>query len=78
MLVLIQKAFKEKLGFAHNQDVCSLFIDSKISLKAVLFYSSNKSPSVPLTHAVDMKETGESMFDSKRNKLWYVQVADIW
>ena len=52
----------DKLGFAHKPDEWRLFIDSsKISLKAVLLHNGNKRPSIPLAHAVDMKETYESM-----------------
>jgi hypothetical protein len=39
-----------------------LFIDSSVvSLKAVLLYNGNTRPSVPIAHAVDMKETYETM-----------------
>lgn len=39
-----------------------LFIDSsKLSLKAVLLHQGNNKPSIPLAHAVNMKETYESM-----------------
>lgn len=52
----------ERLGFQHNPDEWRLFIDSsKISLKAVLLHNGNKRPSIPLAHAVGMKETYESM-----------------
>jgi hypothetical protein len=39
-----------------------LFIDSsKNNLKAVLLHNGNKSPSVPLAHAANMKECYENM-----------------
>jgi hypothetical protein len=39
-----------------------LFIDSsKASLKAVLLHNGNKYPSVPLAHAVNMKESNENV-----------------
>jgi hypothetical protein len=39
-----------------------LFIDSsKVSLKAVLLHNGNKYPSVPLAHAVNMKESYENV-----------------
>ncbi|ESO10333.1 hypothetical protein HELRODRAFT_183749 [Helobdella robusta] len=39
-----------------------LFIDSsKVSLKAVLLHNGNVKPSIPVAHAVGMKETYESM-----------------
>jgi hypothetical protein len=34
---------------------------SKVSLKAVLLYSGNKLHSIPLAHAVHMKETYENL-----------------
>ena len=52
----------EELGFQHNVDEWRLFIDSsKASLKAVLLYYGNTKPSVPVAHAVEMKETYETM-----------------
>lgn len=50
------------LGIDYNASDWRLFIDSsKASLKAVLLHNSNKNPSVPVAHAVGMKETYESM-----------------
>lgn len=52
----------EKLGYQHNPEEWRLFIDSsKKSLKAVLLHNGNTKSSIPLSHAVDMKETYESM-----------------
>jgi len=52
----------EVLGHECNPDQWRLFIDSsKMSLKVVLLHNGNKFPSVPLAHAVDMKEIYESM-----------------
>ena len=51
-----------ELGYKHEVDEWRLFIDSgKISLKAVLIHNGNQKPSVPLAHAVGMKETFQSM-----------------
>jgi hypothetical protein len=48
----------EALGHQHNTPQWRLFIDSsKVSLKAVLLHNGNKYPSVPLAHAVNMKES---------------------
>jgi hypothetical protein len=47
----------EALGHQHNTPEWRLFIDSsKVGLKAVLLHNGNKYPSVPLAHAVNMKE----------------------
>jgi hypothetical protein len=47
----------EALGHQHSTPEWRLFIDSsKVSLKAVLLHNGNKYPSVPLDHAVNMKE----------------------
>jgi len=41
----------------HVPEEWRLFIDSsKASLKAVLLYNGNKKPSVPVAHAVGLKE----------------------
>ena len=51
-----------ELGYEHVPDEWRLFIDSsKLSLKAVLLHNGNQNPSVPVAHAVGMKETYESM-----------------
>jgi hypothetical protein len=52
----------EALGHQHNTPEWRLFIDSsKVNLKAVLLRNRNKYLSVPLAHAVDMKESYENM-----------------
>ena len=51
-----------ELGYEHVSDEWRLFIDSsKASLKAVLLHNGNQRPSVPIAHAVGLKETYESM-----------------
>ena len=46
----------------HDPDEWRLFIDSsKTSLKAVLLHNGNVLPSIPVGHAIHMKETYESM-----------------
>lgn len=51
-----------ELGYEHVPEEWRLFIDSsKASLKAVLLHNGNKKPSVPVAHAVGLKETYESM-----------------
>lgn len=52
----------EEFGEPYDATEWRLFIDSsKLSLKAVLLHQGNKKPSIPLAHAVNMKETYESM-----------------
>jgi len=52
----------EVLGHEFNPHQWRLFIDSsKVSLKVVLLHNGNKFPSFPLAHAVNMKESYESM-----------------
>lgn len=52
----------ESLGMQHRPEEWRLFIDSsKLSLKAVLLHITNKEQSVPVGHAVHMKETYENM-----------------
>ena len=52
----------QHLGYEHTPDEWRLFIDSsKVSLKAVLLHNGNTKPSVPVAHAVGMKETYDSM-----------------
>ncbi|GBL77771.1 hypothetical protein AVEN_210980-1 [Araneus ventricosus] len=47
-----------KLRIAHEPNEWRLFIDaSKLSLKAVLLNNGNALPSIPVAHAVYMKET---------------------
>src|SRR5277367_1025771 len=50
------------LGFEHIPEEWRLFIDSsKASLKAVLLHNGTEKPSIPVAHAVNMKENFESM-----------------
>jgi hypothetical protein len=52
----------EVLAHEYNPDQSRLFIDSsKVSLKVFLLHNGNRFPSVPLAHAVSMKESYESM-----------------
>jgi hypothetical protein len=52
----------EALGHQHNTPEWRLFINSsKVSLKAVLLHNGNKYPSVPLDHAVNIKESYENI-----------------
>lgn len=52
----------DALGQKHDPSNWRLFIDaSKLSLKAVLLHNGNKYPSVPIAHAVHMKESYENM-----------------
>lgn len=52
----------DALGHKHDPGNWRLFIDSsKLSLKAVLLHNGNKYPSVPIAHAVYMKESYENM-----------------
>jgi hypothetical protein len=51
----------EALGHQHNTPEWRLFIDSpKVSLQAMLLHNGNKYQSVPLAHAVNMKESYEN------------------
>lgn len=51
-----------EFGEPYDPTEWRLFIDSsKLSLKAVLLHQGNDKPSIPLVHAVNMKETYESM-----------------
>jgi len=50
------------LGFQHDQQQWRLFIDSStLSLKAVLLHNGNLLPSIPVGHAVHMKETYDNL-----------------
>ena len=52
----------EALGHQHQSDEWQLFIDSsKVSMKAVLMHIGNELPSIPVTHASDMKVTYENI-----------------
>jgi predicted esterase len=49
-------------GIKHNLQDWRLFIDSsKLSLKVVLLHNGNQHPSIPVGHAVHMKETQENL-----------------
>ena len=51
-----------ELGYELISDEWRQFIDSsKASLKVVLLHKGNQRPSVPIAHAVGLKETYESM-----------------
>ena len=51
-----------ELGYKHKCDNRRLFINSsKASLKAVLLYKINSHPFIPVAHAVQLKETNETM-----------------
>jgi hypothetical protein len=46
------------LQITHDPQEWRLFVDSStLSLKAVLLHNGNRLPSIPLAHAVHMKET---------------------
>jgi len=50
------------LGIKYGPQEWRLFIDSsKLSLKAVLLHNGNPHPSIPVGHAVHMKETYENL-----------------
>jgi hypothetical protein len=52
----------EELQLEHTSGQWRLLIDSsKVSLKAVLLHNGNQFPSIPLAHAVHMKETYENL-----------------
>ena len=52
----------EGLQPEHPSGQWRLFIDtSEVSLKAVLLHNGSKFPSVPLAHAVHMKEMNENL-----------------
>jgi hypothetical protein len=46
------------VGHQHNPTEWCLFLDSsKVSLKAAFLHNGNKFPSVPVTHAANIKES---------------------
>jgi len=58
-------------GIKHDPHGWRLFIgSSKLSLKAVLLHNGNQHPSIPVGHAVHMKETNENL-RQLLNKLEY-------
>ena len=55
------------LRITHDPDEWRLVIDSsKTSLKAVLLHNGNVLPSIPVGHAVHMKETYDNMIQLLR------------
>jgi len=59
------------LGIKHDPQEWRLFIDSsKLSLKAMLLHDGNQHASIPVSHAVYMKETYENL-KQLLNKLEY-------
>jgi len=59
------------LRIKHDPQEWRLFIDSsKLSLKAVLLHNGNQHPSIPIGHAVHLKETYENL-KQLLNKLEY-------
>jgi len=59
------------LGIKHDPQEWQLFIDSsKLSVKAVLLHNGNQHPSIPVGHAVHMKESYENR-KQLQNKLDY-------
>jgi len=59
------------LGIKHDPQEWRLFIDSsKLSLKAVLLHNGKQHPSIPVGHAIHMKETHENL-KQLLNKLEY-------
>lgn len=52
----------DKLGQTYDARDWRIFVDSsKESLKAVLLHNGNQKPSIPIAHAVNMKESYETM-----------------
>ena len=52
----------DSLGCDYLTEDWRLFIDSsKVSLKGVLLHSGNRYPSIPIAHAIHMKETYGNM-----------------
>jgi hypothetical protein len=51
----------QTLNINHNPLDWRLFIDSSLSLKAVLLHSGNTLPSIPVGHSVHNKESYENM-----------------
>jgi predicted esterase len=59
------------LGIKHDPQEWRLFIDSsKLSLKEVFLHNGNQHPSIPVGHAVHMKESYENL-KQLLNKLKY-------
>ena len=50
------------VGHQHDPNEWCLFVDSsKVSFQAVILHNGNKLPSVPLSHAANMKESYENI-----------------
>lgn len=61
----------QALGHEHKSEEWRLFVDASVlSLKAVLLHIGNIHPSIPIAHAVHMKESYESM-DFLLDKIQY-------
>ena len=59
------------LGIKHDPQEWRLFVDSsKLCLKAVLLHNGNQHPSIPVGHAVYLKETYDNL-KQLLNKLEY-------
>ena len=64
----------QSLGYLYVSDEWRLFIDaSKTSLESVSLHNGNTKPSVPLAHAVNMKESYESMKTFRSS--WILEVS---
>ena len=51
----------QTLNINHNSPDWRLFIDSSLSLKAVLLHNGNTQPSIPVGHTMHTKESYENM-----------------
>jgi hypothetical protein len=72
----------EVLGHEYNPDQWRLSTDSsKVSLKVILLHKRIRFPSVTLAHAVNMKESYESIWESLRMTNLsgsYVVISRLW
>jgi hypothetical protein len=72
----------EELQLQYAPEQWRLFIDSsKVSLKAVLEHNRNKHPSIPLAHAVHMKESYtniQGLLKKKVKTTTYVLTGRLW
>jgi len=60
----------EVLQLQHSPEQWRLFVDSsEVSLKTVLLHNGHKHPSIPLAHAVHMKETYTNIQGFLKNKI---------
>ena len=68
----------KKLEITDFRENLRLFIDSsKTSLKAVLLHNGNKLPSIPLFHAVGMKETMQILLQKLTTTVLIGKFAEI-